>query len=185
MPTRGPVMARLAMAGNATFVPCESGTRRAGTRTRKEQRVVPGMRVGVPDSPAGTFKARACAHQNGKASPPGVPAGECGTPTRRPSDRPVRHLDTSIPIANRSCGINGLKICSMKISTQARRGADANGTTPDSWKRVGVRCGHPAPLRLVPAPIKLGRQARLACRMTVPHTHSEPDRSSPSALRLL
>ena len=45
---------------------------------------VPGMRVGVPDSPAGTFKARAYAHQHGNASPPGVPAGECGTPTRRP-----------------------------------------------------------------------------------------------------
>ena len=32
------------------------------------------MRVGVPDSPDGTFKARACTHQSGKASPPGVPA---------------------------------------------------------------------------------------------------------------
>ncbi len=40
----------------------------------------------------------------------------------------------------------------MRASTPARRAADAQETNAH-WERTGVRCGHPALLRLVLAPI--------------------------------
>ena len=72
--------------------------------------------------------------------------------------------------------INELTICSMRVSPPGVRSSDGQGTTVVPWKRVGMRCGRPAPLRLVLAPIIPGKRVRLACRMTVPYAHSEPER---------
>ena len=112
-PTRSPVMTGSNICSMRVRNPARRDENAKGTN------VVPGMRVGVPDSPAGTFKARACAHQNGKASPPGVPAGECGTPARSPV-------------------MTGSNICSMRVRNPARRDENAKGTNVVPGMRVGV-----------------------------------------------